>query len=229
MSGEEEIKELDEEGIEDDRLADGEPEKEEIKLTESKDFATSEQFCRVRSNADEEENSKDYEKNWKHSATFNGRHGQFYISNNDESSVPVDFLQTDIHFNDAEMGQLETFREIFDTDSLNLEQILQRDIDDTRVSTQMIPYLLSSEAYSRRDFISGNANFYPPVVAILVPLKEEQDGAKVISLPAEHYSKSYCAQCQEESGYNFCIDADHGAHYFGKLGEVTDGKIRKRK
>ena len=30
MSGEEEIKELDEEGIEDDRLADGEPEKEEL-------------------------------------------------------------------------------------------------------------------------------------------------------------------------------------------------------
>lgn len=230
MSGEEEIKKLDEEGIEDDWLVDGDTAKEEIKLPEDKESNNLEAKTMVRVDADEAELSEEYERNWKGSATFSGRHGQFYISNNNEMSVPVDFLQTNIHFTDPEMGELETFREIFDTDSLSLEQILQRDIDDTRVSTQMIPYLLSSEAYSKRDFIPGNAKFYPPVVAILVPLKEERDGSKVISLPAEHYSKSYCAQCEQESGYNFCMDNGSGHHMFAKLGELTDdGRIRKKK
>jgi len=181
---------------------------------------------------EEEEGSTQYDNKWgPGAAQFNGKHGRFHIDHKDGRSIPVEFLQTDIHFTDPVMGELETFREIFDTSNLNLEQILQRDIDDNRVSTQMIPYLLASKTYEDQSFIPGKANFYPPVVAILIPVEDSEDSDQnPISVPASRYSKAFCGTCNGEYGYNNCFKFGTNYCAFAKIGpkqmeKITDGKI----
>lgn len=51
-------------------------------------------------------------------------------------------------------------REVFDLERLSFDQILQRDLDDNRVASALVPYLLSSRDIPR---------FFPPVLAVLVP------------------------------------------------------------
>lgn len=56
---------------------------------------------------------------------------------------------------------LRPVREVLPTKSMDFNQLLQRDLDDHRVATQLVPYLLEKN-------ISGPA-FFPPIVAALLP------------------------------------------------------------
>lgn len=80
----------------------------------------------------------------------------------------VHFLQTKARLNrgatDNESrltSQLAPVREVLKMERLNFNQLLQRDLDDHRVATQLIPYLLESRE-------SGPA-FFPPILAALLP------------------------------------------------------------
>ncbi len=53
-------------------------------------------------------------------------------------------------------------REAFDLDDLDFDQLLQRDLDDFRVSEEMVPYLLGKT--------SSDPRFFPPIVAVIVPM-----------------------------------------------------------
>jgi hypothetical protein len=85
----------------------------------------------------------------------------------DAPSIPVKYIQTHISF-DLDGGHKERLfknllpvREIFQTKDLGFEDLMQRDIDDGRVSTELIKYLLEP----------GNAvKFFPPIVAVVVPV-----------------------------------------------------------
>lgn len=59
--------------------------------------------------------------------------------------------------------QLVPVREVMQAEDLDFNQLLQRDLDDHRVATQLIPYLL-------RPNPTGPA-FFPPIVAVLLPFK----------------------------------------------------------
>jgi hypothetical protein len=82
-------------------------------------------------------------------------------------SIPVKYIQTHISF-DLDGGHKERLfsnllpvREIFQTKDLGFDDLMQRDIDDGRVSTELIPYLLEP----------GQAvKFFPPIVAVIVPV-----------------------------------------------------------
>lgn len=63
-------------------------------------------------------------------------------------------------------SQLVPVRELFSVADMDFSQILQRDLDDHRVATQLVPYLLTPKA-------TGPA-FFPPIVAALLPFEANQ-------------------------------------------------------
>jgi hypothetical protein len=85
----------------------------------------------------------------------------------DAPSIPVKYIQTHINF-DLDGGNKERLfknllpvREIFQARDLGFEDLMQRDIDDGRVSTELIKYLLEPGAAVK---------FFPPIVAVVVPV-----------------------------------------------------------
>ena len=56
-------------------------------------------------------------------------------------------------------------REVFRLKDLDFDHLLQRDLDDFRVSEEMVPYLLGET--------SSDPRFFPPIVAIIVPMSGE--------------------------------------------------------
>lgn len=107
--------------------------------------------------------------------TLEGSVGKFRIgaSGDTNKSLEVMYLETHIGFdantssNEAMLRQLEPVREIFDFKTLGFDELMQRDIDDARVSTQLIPYLLDSSA-------SGTIKFFPPIVVVVLPVADRE-------------------------------------------------------
>lgn len=106
--------------------------------------------------------------------TLEGSIGRFRIGvseDSDSKSLEVLYLQTHIGFNpkvaanEGMLKHLEPVREMFDLKDLGFDEIMQRDIDDNRVSTELIPYLLDKGA---KDMIK----FFPPIVVVVIPIKD---------------------------------------------------------
>lgn len=93
-----------------------------------------------------------------------GLHGQ--------TSIEVKYFLThvglnfDTGVNAAVLSHLAPFREIFDTESLEFDEIMQRDIDDARVSSELIPYLLDARS---RDLVK----IFPPIIVVVLPVKSD--------------------------------------------------------
>jgi hypothetical protein len=64
--------------------------------------------------------------------------------------------------------QMAPWREIFNIDELSFEELIQRDLDDSRVAHDLIPYLLGETGH--------HARFFPPILAVLVPRKSNGSG-----------------------------------------------------
>lgn len=60
-------------------------------------------------------------------------------------------------------SQLNPVREILPTNEMDFNQLLQRDLDDHRVATELVPYILNKQQ-------TGPA-FLPPILAVLLPFK----------------------------------------------------------
>lgn len=105
--------------------------------------------------------------------TLNGSVGKFQISPEASGgkSLEVLYLMTHIGFdtnvssNEAMLRHLAPVREVFDFDQLQFEELMQRDIDDARVSTELIPYLLDAGA-------CNTIKFFPPIVVVVLPVKK---------------------------------------------------------
>jgi hypothetical protein len=86
-------------------------------------------------------------------------------------SIDVTYLETHVGFdpsietNYKLLKHLAPVREIFPSKELNFDEIMQRDIDDARVSTELIPYLLDSKS-------RGSVKFFPPLVVVVLPVKQ---------------------------------------------------------
>lgn len=70
-------------------------------------------------------------------------------------------------------------REVLPVSTMNFNQLLQRDLDDHRVATELIPYLLTQGP-------TGPA-FFPPVMAVLLPFKGS-DPAEAFPSPEDRKS-----------------------------------------
>lgn len=65
-------------------------------------------------------------------------------------------------------SQMVPWREIFKIEELTFDELLQRDLDDSRVAHDLIPYLLGND--------DATAKFFPPILAVLVPKNPQRTG-----------------------------------------------------
>jgi len=103
--------------------------------------------------------------------TLSGSVGTFNVGNGckGQHSIGVKFFLTHLGFdfssgsNEALLSNLAPVREIFNYEELDFDQIMQRDIDDARVSSELIPYLLDSKSH---DLVK----LFPPIIVIVLPV-----------------------------------------------------------
>ncbi|WP_434033269.1 hypothetical protein [Cupriavidus sp. a3] len=112
---------------------------------------------------------------------LNGTVGTFRVSSEsgESAGVEVRYLLTHVTLSEKQgqtqlLDMLAPVREVFDLKQLGFEEIMQRDIDDARVSLELIPYLLDSST-------SGQIKLFPPIVAVVLPLKPNS------RVPDEYY------------------------------------------
>lgn len=102
-----------------------------------------------------------------------GTYGEFTVGT-DTSALRACYILTKIR--PGSSGQWESdlasqmlpWREIFDVEELTFDELVQRDLDDSRVAHDLIPYLIGEKDQSPR--------FFPPILAVLVP-KEQQESS----------------------------------------------------
>lgn len=105
--------------------------------------------------------------------TLEGTVGAFRVGsvNGGSRSLEVKYLLTHVGLNfaspsnDKLLSALAPVREIFDFQSLDFDEIMQRDIDDARVSSELVPYLLDEQS---KDMIK----LFPPIVIVVMPIQE---------------------------------------------------------
>lgn len=102
-----------------------------------------------------------------------GTYGEFTIGSY-ENQVRAQFLLTKMKpgsegtWENSLASQMVPWREVFNIEELTFDELLQRDLDDSRVAHDLIPYLLGeSGAFAR---------FFPPILAVLVPKKADKNG-----------------------------------------------------
>lgn len=100
---------------------------------------------------------------------LNGTIGTFRVNGNigDSKGLEVKYLLTHVTLAETNakiLSMLAPVREVFDLEQLDFDEIMQRDIDDSRVSLDLIPYLLEANS-------SGQIKLFPPIVAVVLPLK----------------------------------------------------------
>lgn len=110
-----------------------------------------------------------------------GSMGDFSVSQEGGSSVRVHYLLSHIGLEmegdhqERLLSRIAPFREVYNTRALDFDQIMQRDIDDSRVSMELIPYLLDKAH-------TGLVKLFPPIIVVLLPT----DAA---GKPSPHYPK----------------------------------------
>lgn len=105
--------------------------------------------------------------------TLEGSVGSFRVGSVDggSRSLEVKYLLTHVGLNfaspsnDKLLSALAPVREIFDFETLDFDEIMQRDIDDARVSAELVPYLLDEQS---KDMIK----LFPPIVIVVMPIQE---------------------------------------------------------
>ena len=102
-----------------------------------------------------------------------GSFGEFAIGEG-PNTIRVKYLLTKIKpGNDGSpecklASQMKPWREVFNVEDLGFDELLQRDLDDSRVAHDLIPYLLGTSG--------SRAQFFPPILAVIVPRKGDQTG-----------------------------------------------------
>lgn len=114
-----------------------------------------------------------------------GAIGSFKVGkvNSTARSLEVRYMLTHVSLDPSAIDdqklleRLAPVREVFDLKQLDFDEIMQRDIDDARVSLELIPYLLDENN-------RGLIKLYPPIVAVVLPLEP------LSSKPAKMYPAS---------------------------------------
>ena len=117
---------------------------------------------------------------------------------------PLDGGQTE---NGQLLELLVPVREAFDLQDLDFDQLLQRDLDDFRVSEEMVPYILGKT--------SSDPRFFPPIVAVIVPM----DGKHMAELYPQR-TETY----EEDQGIRLKV-FNYGDVFSVKQEEGQDGQL----
>jgi hypothetical protein len=124
--------------------------------------------------------------------TLKGSVGSFKIgASHGKKSLEVKYLLTHVGLNFEEgsdeklLTHLAPVREVFDFRSLDFDEIMQRDIDDSRVSGELIPYLLDED---NKDLVK----FFPPIVVMLLPVQNDRNK------PADFYPELFAGTVEKK-------------------------------
>jgi hypothetical protein len=102
-----------------------------------------------------------------------GSYGEFSLGSG-SSKIRAQYLLTKIrpgqqgYWENQLASQMAPWREIFKIEELSFDELIQRDLDDSRVAHDLIPYLLGETGQ--------HARFFPPVLAVLVPKRVSHSG-----------------------------------------------------
>jgi hypothetical protein len=113
---------------------------------------------------------------------LSGSVGSFSVGTGleNQKTVEVKYFLTHVGLNfsspsnEEVLRHLAPVREIFPTKELEFDEIMQRDIDDARVSSELVPYLLDRKS---RDLVK----LFPPIIVVVLPIKEMDNK------PADYY------------------------------------------
>lgn len=139
---------------------------------------------------------------------LDGTIGKFLVSTSDGSSqgVEVRYLLTHVTLSEMQnaaqaklLDMLAPVREVFDLNQLDFDEIMQRDIDDARVSLELIPYILDTST-------SGLIKLFPPIVAVALPLKPNS------RVPDTHYRKLVHSREQHPQHNGIFVDKLTAGH-----------------
>jgi hypothetical protein len=72
-------------------------------------------------------------------------------------------------------------REALNVEEMDFNQLLQRDLDDHRIATTLIPYILNPP-------VNQLPGFFPPIVAVILPFDHSQNPVDHFELPIETFS-----------------------------------------
>lgn len=155
--------------------------------------------------------------------TLKGSVGSFKVSGktSDYSSLEVKFFLTHVSL-DFDTGStsdildyLAPVREIYEAETLEFDEIMQRDLDDARVSSELIPYLLDP---SNRDLVK----IFPPIVVVILPTEPGSER------PADRYPKVESVPAHKPSGMEHHIEilrsGEIGSEVFEFQNPVLDGR-----
>ena len=90
-----------------------------------------------------------------------GLHGEFTVGRGSKQLRAV-YIETKIRpgsegvWDNVLASQLVPWREIFDIEKVTFDELLQRDLNDSRVAHDLIPYLIGEN--------SSAARFFPPIL-----------------------------------------------------------------
>lgn len=143
----------------------------------------------------------------------------------DVQDSSVSYLQTKARIGTAASdfekrlaGLLRPVREVLPTSKMDFNQLLQRDLDDHRVASTLVKYILSPEKL--------RPVFFPPIVAALLPF----NGSKVVStFPSKNKIDLHKDDIGSWAGYNFgsafkferLVDPTTGDDFQIKLGRMS--------
>ncbi len=130
--------------------------------------------------------------------TLRGTFGSFSVGKTGiAQSIKAEYLLTHVSLdfehgsNEELLRHLVPVRELFDIQSLGFEELMQRDIDDARVSNELIPYLLHETS---PDLVK----LFPPIVVVVAPLMTNERRpapfyplVRVEEVPADPPTKQY--------------------------------------
>jgi len=116
--------------------------------------------------------------------TLEGSTGSFSVGRDagSDQTVEVKYFLTHVGLNlmsgsnEELLRHLAPVREVFPSRDLGFNELMQRDIDDARVSSELVPYLLDRKS---RDLVK----LFPPIVVVVMPVEANANR------PAPRYAK----------------------------------------
>lgn len=153
--------------------------------------------------------------------TLEGSTGSFSVGRDAESqkTVEVKYFLTHVGLNllsganEELLRHLAPVREVFPPRDLGFNEIMQRDIDDARVSSELVPYLLDRKS---RDLVK----IFPPIVVVVMPVEADANR------PADHYP-AVTQEQSVENGHDAQIvrSGEKGQEVFEFVQPIEGGKL----
>jgi hypothetical protein len=103
-----------------------------------------------------------------------GSSGRFQVGSGAGKSLEVRYFLTNVGLalgqgpNDHLLTELAPVREVFAANELGFDELMQRDVDDARVTSELIPYLLD---YNTADLVK----LFPPIIVMVLPKEYGHD------------------------------------------------------